>query len=727
MQRMTISQATKEIANTLRRARDAGRPGSLLIGAGVSKAGGIPLASELVAEIKREFATNPKVIAVDPNESHAYGKLMEVIGSNERRDLLQRYFTKAKVNWANVAVAQLLAQDLIGSVLTVNFDPLLAKACALVGVYPAVYDFSRSRADEKLQHLARPSIVHLHGQSSGFVLLNAAKETKAHASKLAPVVRHCVQQGPLVVLGYSGGADGVFTTLANCYCGEEQLYWLGYDEAPNDAVGKFLARSTCAFTPKVDADRFLIELAQEFKIWPPKVFDAPIVHLLDSLEMLTAYPVGGERGATFDLLASHRRNLEWMRDAEGQRRGRIEGLTTAYLEGRYEEVVQRVEVIQRTGPVDRETLDLAYWSALGMGTQLAEAGDYTAAIRWEERATALSDEPHEALYNWGLSLAAMARLSSGEEAERLFSEACDKYGRAIVIKPDDNETLNNWGIALAGMATLTAGVEAERFYAEACDKFYRAVALKPDQHRTAYNWGITVADKAKRATGDEAVELLMKACEQYRCAVEIRPDYYEARNNWGVTLVEMAKRARGVEAEKHFALACEQYRRAVEIDPDYHEAFNNWGVALVDMARRAGREEEADALLAKACEKYCRAVEIEPEYHAALNNWSVALLALAQRRSPEKRAELFAEAAKKLAVADNLMPSQTSYNLACLMALTGRPDACRDKLQAAHLHGTLPSRAHLETDTDLDAVRNLPWFTEILALAKVHVAHSDGQ
>ena len=67
--------------------------------------------------------------------------------------------------------------------------------------------------------------------------------------------------------------------------------------------------------------------------------------------------------------------------------------------------------------------------------------------------------------------------------------------------------------------------------------------------------------------------------------------------------------------------------------------------------------------------------------------------------------------------ASTLEPGE-SYNLACVMALTGRPDDARAFLHECWRYGTLPSSEHLIADPDLASIRALPWFAEILALAR---------
>ena len=61
-----------------------------------------------------------------------------------QRDLIAREVDAAKINWGHVAIAQLMASGYVDRVLTTNFDPLVVRACALSGIYPAVYDFAAS-------------------------------------------------------------------------------------------------------------------------------------------------------------------------------------------------------------------------------------------------------------------------------------------------------------------------------------------------------------------------------------------------------------------------------------------------------------------------------------------------------------------------------------------------------------------------------------------------------
>ena len=62
-----------------------------------------------------------------------------------RRRLIEEKVDDARINWAHIAIAQLMKAGYVDRVLTTNFDPLIVRACALVGKSPVVYDFAVSQ------------------------------------------------------------------------------------------------------------------------------------------------------------------------------------------------------------------------------------------------------------------------------------------------------------------------------------------------------------------------------------------------------------------------------------------------------------------------------------------------------------------------------------------------------------------------------------------------------
>lgn len=127
----------------------------VLMGAGCSRSSGIPMASELIREIKEKYPTDYQ--RAERNVQHSgkedppnYNEVMSELSLVNRHALFDKYMYNAKVNWAHLALAKLFETKKINRVLTVNFDHLLIKACSMVNFYPAVYDIAASQDYKKI-------------------------------------------------------------------------------------------------------------------------------------------------------------------------------------------------------------------------------------------------------------------------------------------------------------------------------------------------------------------------------------------------------------------------------------------------------------------------------------------------------------------------------------------------------------------------------------------------
>jgi tetratricopeptide (TPR) repeat protein len=117
------------------------------------------------------------------------------------------------------------------------------------------------------------------------------------------------------------------------------------------------------------------------------------------------------------------------------------------------------------------------------GTKVGEERDrlYQEAFDKYQKALEIKPDKHEALYNWGNSLRALADTKVGEERDRLYQEAFDKYQKALEIKPDFHEALNNWGNSLGALAGTKHGPEQERLFEEAMGKILAAIRAASSQ------------------------------------------------------------------------------------------------------------------------------------------------------------------------------------------------------------------------------------------------------
>ena len=176
-----IERTIEDIAEALGPHGAAPRRCSVLLGAGCSISAGIPSASDIVRHIRVKFPA-----AYARAASHDYPDCMAALERGVRRDLIGAYIDKAQIDWAHIALAQLISGDYVDRVLTTNFDPLISRACALVNRFPAVYDFAASHIFNPDQ-VSEKAIFHLHGQRDGFVLLNTRSEVTKHRHHIKPV------------------------------------------------------------------------------------------------------------------------------------------------------------------------------------------------------------------------------------------------------------------------------------------------------------------------------------------------------------------------------------------------------------------------------------------------------------------------------------------------------------------------------------------------------------
>jgi hypothetical protein len=151
--------SVEEIADCLRPRK---RTCSLLIGAGCSVSAGIPLASGFVNRIREE-----RNAAYRRAKTKTYPDVMAELSDGDRRDLVADAIDKAHINWAHIAIAQLMKNGYVSRVLTTNFDPLVVRACAMVGEFPAVYDFAASQ-NFYPEYLSKKAVFYLHGQRDGY-------------------------------------------------------------------------------------------------------------------------------------------------------------------------------------------------------------------------------------------------------------------------------------------------------------------------------------------------------------------------------------------------------------------------------------------------------------------------------------------------------------------------------------------------------------------------------
>jgi tetratricopeptide (TPR) repeat protein len=653
-----MNRLIDDVVETLRKAKDRDQKCTLLIGAGCSVKAGIPTAAGFVEIIRDEFPN-----AYNRATKKTYPSCMSELAVGERRELIARYVDAAKLNWAHIAIAQLMKCGYIDRVLTTNFDLLVVRACALLGEFPAIYDFAASQLFQAAD-IPDQAVFYLHGQRTGFVLMNTEEESARHSKLLKPVFDDAGRGRVWLVVGYSGDNDPVFDHLAHVPRFDWNLYWVGYKDTPPAAHVReklLIAGKYAFYVQGFDADDFFVTVAQRLKIFPPGLFATPFTHLKALLETVTPYTLPGE-SSTIDVTDGARSLIQVAIDRH-EAPGEIASITTQtkklLLEGKYDEAI----AIQRPGIAKTPELkNTIAWAYVAQGnaltkearTKTGEEADKLYTLAGEKYAAAVAIKPdrHEALYNWGIVLDDHARTKTGEEADKLYTLAGEKYAAALAIKPDSQDALNNWALILVRQARTKTGEEADKLYTLATEKYAAALAIKPDND-ALYNWGRALDDQARTKTGKEADKLYTLAGEKYAALLAIKPDHHQALNSWGIALGAQARTKTGEEADKLYTLATEKYAAALAIKPDKHETLSNWGIALTEQARTKTGE-EADKLYSLAGEKCAAALAIKPDNYEALTLYGIALAAQAKSKTGESALKLQKLSEQKMAEATKL-------------------------------------------------------------------------
>jgi len=386
----------------------------------------------------------------------------------ERHDLISHYINNARLNWAHLAIAQLLKHGFVDRVLTVNFDPLVMRACALVGVFPAVYDFAASQYF-KPDFIARQSVFYLHGQHTGFVVLNTESEVERLSQHLGPVFTDSARGRVWIVAGYSGENDPVFDHLAKIERYDNGLYWICYNDNPPQTHVQdrlLVAGKDCFCLQGFDADDFFVTLAQGLECFPPDFVQTPFTHLENLLEPVVPYSLPGNNSS-------------------------LEAIPKKLLQ-------DAIEKIEKPGALALRARDLLL------------TGNFKAIIEMEPEFAKTPTSELADLISWGYVLAGNkisleAETNSKEEADRLWALAGEQYEAALKIKPDRHEALYNWGSTLDDQARTKSGEEADQLWGLAGEKYEAALKIEPDKYEAFYNWGVALEEQA-RTKGDNIVD-----------------------------------------------------------------------------------------------------------------------------------------------------------------------------------------------------------------------------
>ncbi len=662
-----MERAVDDVIETVKGAGARGRKCAVLIGSGCSAKAGIPTANGFVEIIRRQYPQ-----AYNRAEAKTYAHCMAELAVAERRDLIAHYVDRAKINWAHICIAQLMKSGFIDRVLTTNFDMLVVRACALVGLFPAVYDFAASQLFSPAD-IPEQAVFYLHGQRAGFVLLNTPAEVGKHRELLRHVFTDADRGRVWLVVGYSCENDPVFEQLARIERFDNNLYWIGHRDAPPPGHvrerllidGKF-----AFFVPGYDADDFFVQLAQALNCFPPHFVSMPFSHMSGLLAELVPYSIPGQP-TDIDVTTETR---EWIRAAildyeyrprvPSDRTVDIVSLQKALMAGDYRSVIAMYE--RSSGKVmSNDAAESVCWAYVMCGNQLVEDAKkkvgsevdkfYAKAFQSFTKAASLAPLRYEVLNSWGAAYHEQAEGRPPEEARALLEFAVEKHRKALEINPDDPWTLNNLGNALASLANTLTEDETIKLFEQAIDQYRHALQVAPYKHEVLNSWADALLQRSAHKRGEEAVQCLEMAAEKYQASLQINPDDHWTTNCLAYVFLEMAERTDGERSEGLFARALSTYEMAAHFNTHRHRALNDWGNALVAQAKRK-KGKEATRLFELAEMTFRAALEAKPDYYWALNSWGFSLYERALLEEGTEAQQQFARAGEKFCAALSINP-----------------------------------------------------------------------
>ena len=192
----------------------------------------------------------------------------------------------------------------------------------------------------------------------------------------------------------------------------------------------------------------------------------------------------------------------------------------------------------------------------------------------------------------------------------LYNQAYSKFELVINLNPDMfEEVWLDWGSALFKQASQKEENQADILFTQACDIYEQATKNNPDDIRAWFIFGGTLVAWARKKTGKQSDTLFTKAYSKYEQALTIDPNNPNLWGMWGEALIEQAQKKSDSQADTLFTEAYAKYKRAVAVATGSFTVavwYYAWGNALMKQARQKKGAQRED-LLQQAEEKLIQA------------------------------------------------------------------------------------------------------------------------
>lgn len=310
-------------------------------------------------------------------------------------------------------------------------------------------------------------------------------------------------------------------------------------------------------------------------------------------------------------------------------------------------------------------------------------------------------------YNdWGNSLYDFARKFRNRD---LYEQAIEKYRKAIEIDSSNAMVYSNLSNAMFDMGNTFNNREIlQQSYKE----YNNAVRSDSIVAKDNCIWGETnkgIRELKEKIMRKEKLEAKRPVNLYDR---QLAADLLEDANNSWKSMKQLDRELRNIDSnyqrnEASYNIYLGQYEEASKYNPNDPAIYRYWAMALCDYANTSKKR----TYYKESIEKIKTAAELDPDDARIFNTWGRILLDIAKERGSVKADKNEIEA--KLVQADALKKNTGAYNLVRLYSLT------EDKNKAIQWFETvvrigIRSKKQIESDPDLDNIRQEPRFSELM-------------
>lgn len=699
----------------------------VMIGAGASYSANIPLASVILNDILMQFEDKPEIARLSEIDKADYYKVMGALNSSQRNELLRGYIMsdKVRINVSHIYLAQLLKEDYVDYVLTVNFDDIMLKACALFDFIPPIYDVAVLN-DFTTTTFQDKSVTYLHGQYHGLWLLNTPNELQKVRKSVELILNKICNKRTWIVVGYSG-QDEVLDEIAKLNRFDNDLYWVGYLQSePSEKVKSKLLEKPNANTYLVQgyhSDSFFMELHAALNLDTPPIFHKPFSFLKELMENIT------DISAVAEDSEEHKKHTKNVSDRFRSAKASVEDARNQY------ELQNSLVNKLSTEDISIEIIKQEIRDAIAK-KEYDKSGNALISRYKSHPSPEIKELLSSFCFDWGHKL--QHAVNTKLDIKRL-NRITEKYELAISFNSRNALALNNWGVALHTKAQDDRDLI---LLDQSIAKYAEAVAIENNNPLFYLNWGIALCDLGVYKQEDK---YFAKGFEKYAKAISLNSDFGACYKSWAKTLYHLALNKKSLkykeEADQKYSLA-HKIISSDELYLEWAENISKWAELTSDtksmqqsctMCRelisrnprnsqamilighglgRIAEWSESVSLFQEALDFCRRAIEIEDKNHGYFNNYSGVLLRYSHFLSGTARG-LVLDMALEFATKATLLGSR-NYNLACVFALLGQKDEALKELKLS-LESKEIKASFVRDDKDWKLLLTDPDFLTLLA------------